>query len=69
MLNLDFEVRQLNAAEPLLCRIEVAALISHYGREAVRAAFVREVDRIRAVSIARAPRWREPRRPPTLKAG
>jgi hypothetical protein len=68
--DLDLEVRQLNAAdEPLLCRIEVAALISHHGREAVRAAFIREAERIGAVSIARAPQWREPRRPPTLKAG
>jgi hypothetical protein len=69
MFDLDLEVRRLTAAEPLLCRIEVAGLISHYGREAVRAALIREAERIGAVSIARASRWREPRRLSTSKAG
>jgi hypothetical protein len=69
-LNLDLEVRRLNAVdEPLLYRIDVASLISRHGREVVRAALIHEAERIGAVSIARAPRWREPRRPPTLKAG
>jgi hypothetical protein len=68
--NLDLEVRQLNAIdEPLLYRIDVAGLISHYGRETVRAAFIREAERIGAISIARASRWREPRRSSTLIAG
>jgi hypothetical protein len=68
--DLDLEVRRLNAIdEPLLYRIDVAGLISHHGREAVRAAFVREAERVGVVSIARAPRWREPRRPPALKTG
>ena len=69
VVNLDLEVRRLDATEPLLCRIEVAGLISRYGREAVRAAFIREAERIGAVSTARALRWREPRRSPTLKVG
>jgi hypothetical protein len=70
MTNLDLEVRRLNAVdEPLLYRIDVASLISHYGHGPVRAAFVREAERIGAVSIARAPRWREPRRSSALKAG
>jgi hypothetical protein len=70
MIDLDPEVRRLNELdEPLLYRIDVTGLISRHGREAVSAAFVREAERIGAVSIARAPRWRESRRPPTLKAG
>jgi transcription-repair coupling factor (superfamily II helicase) len=69
MINLDLEVRRLNAiGEPLLYRIDVATLISHHGRETVRAAFIREAERIGVVSIARAPRWREPRSRPVLKA-
>jgi hypothetical protein len=68
-LDLDLEVRRLNAIdEPLLHRIDVAGLIAGHGRETVRAAFVREAERIGAVSIVRAPRWREPRSRPALKA-
>jgi hypothetical protein len=70
VLDLDLEVRRLNALdEPLLYRIDVAGLIARNGRETVRAAFIREAERIGATSIARAPRWREPRRSSTLKAG
>jgi hypothetical protein len=68
--DLDLEVRRLNAlGESLLYRIDVAGLITHHGREAVRAAFIREAERIGVVSIARAPRWREPRRSSALKTG
>jgi hypothetical protein len=68
--DLDLEVRQLNAIdEPLLYRIGVAGLISHYGRETVRDAFIREAERSGVASIAQAPHWREPRRSPALKAG
>jgi hypothetical protein len=68
--DLDLEVRRLNAiGEPLLYRIDVAGLISHHGREAVRAALVRDAERVGVVSIARASRWREPRRRPVLKTG
>jgi hypothetical protein len=68
--DLDLEVRRLNAVgEPLLHRIDVGGLIARHGREAVRAAFIREAERFGAVSIARAPRWRESRRFSALKAG
>jgi hypothetical protein len=69
-LDLTLEVRRLNAIdEPLLFRIDVAGLVARYGREAVRAAFIREAESIGVVSIAQAPRWREPRRTSALKTG
>ena len=69
-LDLTLEVRRLNAVgEPLLYRIDVASLVARYGREAVRAAFVREAARIGVASIAQAARWREPRRTSALKTG
>jgi hypothetical protein len=55
-VDLVLEARHLNAiGDPLLYRIGVAGLISHYGREAVRRAFIREAARAGAVSIAMAP--------------
>jgi hypothetical protein len=70
MTSLDLEARRLNAIrEPVLYRVALAGLIHHHGRDAVRQAFIREAEREGVTSIALAPRWREPRRSPTLKAG
>jgi hypothetical protein len=69
-IDLDLEVRRLNAiGEPLLYRIGVAGLISHHGRESVRAAFMRNAAGTGVTSIAAAAKWRELRRPVALKAG
>jgi hypothetical protein len=69
-VDLEIEARQLNAIdEPLSYRLAVASLITRHGRDAVRRALMREADRAGAVSIASAPRWREPRRLTALKAG
>jgi hypothetical protein len=71
-MNVDLapEARRINAiGDPLLYRIGVAGLISHYGRETVRQAFIREAARDGAVSIATAPDWRQTRRPFEREAG
>jgi hypothetical protein len=69
-VSLELEARRINAIrEPLLYRIAVAGLISHFGRETVRAAFVHEAERDGVVSIAQAARWRAPQRTHTLRAG
>lgn len=65
IVDLALETRRLNAiGDPLLFRIGVAGLISCYGRETVRQAFICEAARDRTVSIAVAPGWRLPRRRP-----
>jgi hypothetical protein len=70
IVDLALETRRLNAiGDPLLYRIGVAGLISHYDRETVAQAFIREAARDGAVSIATAPGWRLPRRPFERKAG
>jgi hypothetical protein len=64
-VDLALEARRLNAiGDPLLYRIGVAGLISHYGREVVRQAFIFEAARVGTVSIATASAWRLPRRRP-----
>lgn len=70
IVDLALETRRLNAiGDPLLYRIGVAGLISHYDRETVAQAFIREAARDGAVSIATVPGWRLPRRPFERKAG
>jgi hypothetical protein len=59
-VDLEIVARRLNAIdEPLSYRL--AVVITRYGREAVRGALMKEAARAGAVSIASAPRWREPR--------
>ena len=69
IVDLALETRRLNKiGDPLLYRIGVAGLISHYDKENVAQAFIREAADY-AVSIATAPGWRLPRRPFERKAG
>ena len=68
--DLSLETRRLNAVgDPLLYRIGVAGLISRYGRETVRQAFIRDAAGDGVVSIAMAPGWRLTRRPFEREAG
>jgi hypothetical protein len=70
IVDLPLEARRLNAiGDPLLYRIGVAGLISCYGRDTVRQAFIREAARDGAVSIAIAPGWRLTRRQFEREAG
>jgi hypothetical protein len=58
IFDLATEVRRLNTiGEPLLYRIGLAGLISRYGLNSVRRAFVDDAARMGAVSIASAPGW------------
>jgi hypothetical protein len=52
------DVRRLNAiGDPLLYRIGLAGLFSHYGIDRVRRALIEEAARAGTISIASATNW------------